>query len=130
MQLSIGKIVNTHGIRGELKVVPNTDFVEERYAIGNEVMIKFGRDTLTFEIDSVRAHKGCLLVTFKGYHNINDVEKYKGLDLLIEVDGSEDDDYYYYVKAVPKNVIAAPKKTVKKIVSQKKHTKTVKKIES
>lgn len=42
----------------------------------------------------------------------------------------EDDEYYYYVKAVPKNVIAAPKKTVKKIVSQKKHTKTVKKIES
>lgn len=42
----------------------------------------------------------------------------------------EDDEYYYYVKAVPKNVIATPKKTVKKIVSQKKQTKTVKKIES
>lgn len=42
----------------------------------------------------------------------------------------EDDEYYYYVKAVPKNVIAAPKKTVKKIVSQKKQTKTVKKIDS
>ena len=59
-------------------------------------MIQFGREPLTFEIDSVRAHKGCLLVTFKGYHNINDVEKYKGLDLLIEVDGSDDCDYYYY----------------------------------
>ena len=42
----------------------------------------------------------------------------------------EDDEYYYYVKAVPKNVIAAPKKTVKKIVTQKSHTKTIKKIES
>lgn len=42
----------------------------------------------------------------------------------------EDDEYYYYVKAVPKNVIAEPKKTVKKIVSQKKHTKTIKRIES
>lgn len=42
----------------------------------------------------------------------------------------EDDEYYYYVKAVPKNAISAPKKTVKKIVSQKKNTKTVKKIES
>lgn len=42
----------------------------------------------------------------------------------------EDDEYYYYVKAVPKNVISVPKKTVKKIVSQKKHTKTVKRIES
>lgn len=42
----------------------------------------------------------------------------------------EDDEYYYYVKAIPKNVIAEPKKTVKKIVSQKKQTKTVKRIDS
>lgn len=42
----------------------------------------------------------------------------------------EDDEYYYYVKAIPKNVIAAPKKTVKKIVSQKKQTKTIKRIDS
>lgn len=42
----------------------------------------------------------------------------------------EDDEYYYYVKAVPKNAIAAPKKTVKKIVSQKKQVKTIKKINS
>ena len=42
----------------------------------------------------------------------------------------EDDEYYYYVKAVPKNMIAEPKKTVKKIVSQKKQTKTIKRIDS
>lgn len=42
----------------------------------------------------------------------------------------EDDEYYYYVKAVPKNVIAEPKKTVKKIATQKKQTKTIKRIES
>lgn len=42
----------------------------------------------------------------------------------------EDDEYYYYVKAVPKNVIAEPKKTVKKIAAQKKQTKTIKRIDS
>ena len=42
----------------------------------------------------------------------------------------EDDEYYYYVKAIPKNVIAESKKTVKKIVTQKKQTKTIKRIES
>ena len=42
----------------------------------------------------------------------------------------EDDEYYYYVKAIPKNMIAEPKKTVKKIVTQKKQTKTIKRIES
>ena len=93
MQLSIGKIVNTHGIRGELKVMPNTDSLEERFAKGNEVFIHYGKDTIYFEIDSFRIHKGCVLVTFKDHHHINDVEKYKGLDLLVEVDGSEDDDF-------------------------------------
>ena len=42
----------------------------------------------------------------------------------------EDDEYYYYVKAIPKNVIAAPKKTVKKIAGQKKQTRTIKRIDS
>lgn len=42
----------------------------------------------------------------------------------------EDDEYYYYVKAVPKNMIAQPKKTVKKFSSQKKNPKTVKRIDS
>ncbi len=42
----------------------------------------------------------------------------------------EDDEYYYYVKAIPKNVIAEPKKTVKKIISPKKPTKTIKRIDS
>ena len=96
MQLSIGKIVNTHGIRGELKVVPTTDFIENRFCVGHQVLIKYGKEWLNFEIDSVRFHKGCILITFQGFHNINDVEKYKGLDLFIEVEGSEDDDYYYY----------------------------------
>ncbi len=42
----------------------------------------------------------------------------------------EDDEYYYYVKAVPKNVITEPKKTVKKIVGQKKQIRTIKRIDS
>ena len=41
----------------------------------------------------------------------------------------EDDEYYYYVKAVPKNVIATPKKTVKKIITQKKQPKIIKRID-
>ncbi len=42
----------------------------------------------------------------------------------------EDDEYYYYVKAIPKNVITEPKKTVKRIAGQKKQTRTIKRIDS
>ena len=38
-KMIIGKIVNTFGIRGELKVVPDTDFVEERFALGQTLTV-------------------------------------------------------------------------------------------
>lgn len=96
MELNIGKIVNTHGIRGELKVLASTDFVDERFKKGSTVLLKYGKEVKEFVIESSRMHKGCVLVVFAGLHNINDVEKYKGLDLYIETDGSDDDDYYYF----------------------------------
>ena len=38
-QVIIGKIVNTHGIKGELKVNVSTDFIEERFQKGNHLLI-------------------------------------------------------------------------------------------
>ncbi|MGV3240745.1 hypothetical protein ACEF17_11675, partial [Streptococcus hyovaginalis] len=34
---NVGKVVNTHGIRGEIRVISRTDFPEERYKIGNTI---------------------------------------------------------------------------------------------
>ena len=94
MQVNIGKIVNTHGIRGELKVVPTTDFPEERFAAGAAVNLTYAKKTETFTIAHVRVHKGCLLVSFKGISNITEVEKYKDCVLWVEAE-HEDDDFYY-----------------------------------
>lgn len=97
MQLKIGTIVNTHGIKGEVKVYPSTDSIEQRFAKGEIVICQFGKQLLSFTIASCRIHKGMVLVTFDGYNNINDVEKYKGCDLLVEVNGSEEGgDFYYF----------------------------------
>jgi RimM protein, required for 16S rRNA processing len=37
---NVGKIVNTHGIRGEVKVVSTTDFPEERFQPKNNSIFK------------------------------------------------------------------------------------------
>ena len=42
----------------------------------------------------------------------------------------EDDEYYYYVKAVPKMVVAAPEKKVKRINPQKKNTDSIRTVRS
>ncbi|GGP12321.1 ribosome maturation factor RimM [Oceanobacillus neutriphilus] len=97
-KLKIGKIVNTHGIRGEVKVLRITDF-EERFTPGNEVIITSEQKDITLTIDSHRIHKGFDLITFKGYTNINDVEKWKGMNLYINKNQAaelEEDAYYYH----------------------------------
>ena len=73
----LGKIVNTFGIRGELKVQYTTDFVEERFKKGSIVYV--GDDKLAFEVKSHKLHKGFLLVLFKDNEDINLVEKYKNM---------------------------------------------------
>ncbi|WP_096269910.1 ribosome maturation factor RimM [Paucisalibacillus globulus] len=96
---TVGKIINTHGIRGDVKVLRVSDF-EERFDIGNTLYL-FTGDKLVSEliIDGHRIHKGFDLVHFKGLDNINDVEHFKGSSLKIpESQLSElgENEYYYH----------------------------------
>ncbi|SHF51021.1 ribosome maturation factor RimM [Ornithinibacillus halophilus] len=96
---NIGKIINTHGIRGDVKVLRISDF-DERFEIGSVVyLVKDNEKPLPLTIDGHRIHKGFDLVHFKGYDNINDVEHYKGSHLKIledQLTELEEDEYYYH----------------------------------
>lgn len=77
---NVGKVVNTHGIRGEVRVISRTDFPEERYKIGSTIYF-FTNDKaapLELTIKSHRLHKNFNLLTFTGYENVNEVEFMKG----------------------------------------------------
>ena len=71
----IGKIQNTFGIRGELKVLSYTDFAPLRFKKGSTVYI--GEDHLPFSVATYREHSGLVLVSFADHQDINLVEKYK-----------------------------------------------------
>lgn len=75
--IEIGKILNTFGIKGELKIASSSDFIEERYKKGSKVYI--GEEHLPFTVKSMRVHKGFLLVLFEGNEDINLVERYKNM---------------------------------------------------
>ncbi|MCD7949050.1 MAG: ribosome maturation factor RimM [Erysipelotrichaceae bacterium] len=96
-KVKIGKIVNTHGIKGELKVKSMTDFPEERFAKGSIVTLHYQNQDINMEVLKHRYHKGHILVTFKGYEDINLVEKYKGCSLYSDKDVSLLDEGEYYV---------------------------------
>ena len=81
--LWVGVFANTHGIRGEIKVFPTTDDVT-RFKKLKTLYLDKGTEFMKLEVSSVRFFKNMVIMKFKGIDNINDIEKYKGKDLLIE----------------------------------------------
>ncbi len=94
--LRVGVISSTHGVRGEVKVYPTTDD-PERFLDLEEVILDTGRERLPLKIENVKFFKNMVILKFKGYDNINDIEKYKGRDLYITRDQAvelEEDEYF------------------------------------
>ena len=85
--LNVGEIVNTHGIKGEVRVQSITDHPEERYAEGSELAIELGNgEYQSVTVKSHRIHKSFDLLTFEEYSNINDVEQFKTKMLQVDED--------------------------------------------
>lgn len=98
---NVGKIVNTHGVRGEVRVISKTDFAEERYTPGNKLYIFKEQNAEPVEVivANHRQHKSFDLLTFEGYDNINQVEQFK--DSLLKIPESqleelEEGEFYYH----------------------------------
>ncbi|WNS77152.1 ribosome maturation factor RimM [Bacillus sp. DTU_2020_1000418_1_SI_GHA_SEK_038] len=97
---NVGKVVNTHGIRGEVRIISKTDFAEERYKSGNRLFLFMpqSKSPLELTVKSHRTHKNFDLVIFDGYDNINQVENMKGGILKVPESqlGVLDEDEFYY----------------------------------
>ncbi|MGN7383287.1 ribosome maturation factor RimM [Paenibacillus sp. SAFN-117] len=98
---NVGKIVNTHGIRGELKVVPHTDFPDIRFRKGSRLVLTDAEMTTRVPVivESGRPQKNVYLVKFSGLDDINQVEKYKGWMLKVteeDLVDLEEGEYYYH----------------------------------
>ncbi|GMB08483.1 ribosome maturation factor RimM [Thermolongibacillus altinsuensis] len=98
---NVGKIVNTHGIRGEVRVISRTDFANERYKVGNTLYIFMENADAPIEVKVARhrVHKSFDLLTFEGYDNINLVEKFKGAMIKIpetQLQPLNEGEYYFH----------------------------------
>ncbi len=96
-QLYVGKIVGTHGIKGEVKVKSVSSFVDQRFKKGKKVTLKKDNDTIILECLRHRTHKGVELVVFKDHEDINLVEKYRDYEVYGEYDSSllNEGEYFY-----------------------------------
>ena len=81
--LEVGKIVNTHGLRGDVKVVPWMDYPEEFEELST-VWLKTRRELKKLTLSSVKYQKNNLIVKFKEISDINEAEQYKNCVLLAD----------------------------------------------
>ena len=79
----VGQIVNTFGIKGQLKVKPFTDDME-RFEELKTVYICKKNEMKKVEIEDVKYNKQCVLLKIKGIEDLTEAEKYKGLFLKID----------------------------------------------
>ncbi|KAF1300814.1 MULTISPECIES: ribosome maturation factor RimM [Enterococcus] len=116
--LNVGKIVNTQGIRGEVRVISQTDFPEERYQKGAKLtLFRENQQPLILTIASHRKHKNFDLLSFEGYPTINEVEKFRDGILKVAMDQLSDleEDAYYYYEIIGLNVVDEDGKSLGKI---------------
>ncbi|WP_159592897.1 ribosome maturation factor RimM [Streptococcus halichoeri] len=98
---NVGKIVNTQGLQGEMRVLSVSDFTDERFQKGQQLALFDAKDhyVMTVEIASHRKHKNFDIVTFKDMYHINAIEHYKGYTLKVAEENLralDEGEYYYH----------------------------------
>ena len=85
---TVGIVVGTHGIRGEVKVLSKTDFPKQRFGPKSKLWLRREGEqpVLQVQVRSARPHKNVWLVSFEGYSNINQVESWRGMQLCVPED--------------------------------------------
>jgi len=79
--INIGKIINTFGIKGELKIISDFEYKDKVFTENFPIYV--GELKTKEIVKTHRVHKNFDLVTFENYININEVLKYKGNSIYI-----------------------------------------------
>jgi 16S rRNA processing protein RimM len=81
--LLVGRIARPHGIRGQVVVNPETDFMEERFKAGQVLKIGPPERARDYAILEVRFHQGRPIVRLEGIETMNDAEPLAGADIWL-----------------------------------------------
>lgn len=87
----LGEIVNTHGIKGELRILSDFKYKDEAFKVNNTLYI--GKRKQEVVINTYRKHKIYDMVTFVGFDSINDAIAFKGDEVYIKRDDLNIDGY-------------------------------------
>lgn len=105
----VGKIVNTHGLKGEVRIL--SDFERKDLVFRKGMTIYLGRKKELEKIVTYRHHKNFEMITMEGYNDINEVLRFKGLYVyVLKKDLDLADDEYLDSDLINLDVIVDNKK--------------------
>lgn len=94
----VGRVARPHGIRGQVIVTPDTDFVEERFRTGAVLWTRSDRGEEVLTIGSARVQNGRPVIGFEGFTTVEDAERLAGRELRVPEDALQPlADGAYYV---------------------------------
>src|SRR5262245_5344737 len=82
----VGRVARPHGLKGQVVVSPETDFVEERFAKGATVWTRSTGGDEQLTVASLRLQNGRPIVGFVGFDRVEDVKRLAGLELRVPED--------------------------------------------
>ena len=101
MYIDFGKITSTHGIKGEIKIYPYTDDVDN---ILNLKKLYINKEE--YKINSIKFHKNMFIVKLNGINTIEQAEKFRNVLVQREISDEEvlEEDTYYVKDLIGLNV--------------------------
>jgi 16S rRNA processing protein RimM len=81
----VGRVARAHGNRGQVIVNPETDFVEDRFQVGAELLANRGGRIERLRVTAMRVHLGRPIVALEGVETMNDAEALAGVELRVPV---------------------------------------------
>ena len=78
--ICIGKLVNTHGIKGEVRILSDFEYKDKVFQISNNIYI----NNTKYVIKSYRKHKNYDMVTLDGINSIEDANILKNENVYID----------------------------------------------
>ena len=101
--LNVGKIVNTHGVRGEVRVWPQTDFPEVRFKAGSALLLLApgAQEPAPVVVQSAREQKNVYVLKLEGIDDRDRAEQVKGWELKVAAaDRAPLSEGQYYVRDI------------------------------
>jgi 16S rRNA processing protein RimM len=123
-KLVIGKIINTRGLKGEIKIENHSSFTKQRYQVGNTIYLSNDEDNyISKKITHFSINKGFVYLMLEGINTLEEANKYRDYFIYCDsFDLKESKDIYHFLTLKDMEVIFKGK-VIGKVVDIENNTR-------